>query len=246
MKKIGLVIPCYNEENRLAFENFNSFLQENPTYHFLFVNDGSQDQTAHLLKKFSEQNPRMHFLSLAQNSGKSEAVRQGIQNLLGQKDFDYVGYWDADLSAPFSESLRMVQYFEQNSNLKMIFGSRFKKLGNKIERLWSRHVLGRIFATTVSRMLKMAVYDSQCGAKLIRSAIAVKIFNQPFVSRWFFDVEILWRFKLLGYPVDEIFEMPVKQWVHKPGSKLKWSDYVLTFWDLGRIQRRYKKLKSWS
>ena len=242
MKKVGLVIPCYNEQDRLSYEVFNSFLEQHPQFIFLFVNDGSLDQTKSILDKFSQQNSRIHFLSLAKNRGKAEAVRQGMQNLLGRNSFSYVGYWDADLSAPFEECLRMIQYFEQNSRLKMIFGSRFKKLGNTIERLWTRHVLGRIFATTVSRMLNMAVYDSQCGAKLIKAEVASQIFNKPFVSRWFFDVEILWRFKLLGYSIDEIFEMPVKKWVHKPGSKLKWTDYVLTFWDLNRIRMKYRKL----
>lgn len=181
------------------------------------------------------------MLRLEKNQGKAEAVRQGVNSLFRGQSPEFVGYWDADLSTPLEESLRCLSYFQKDTRLEIVFGSRLKKLGNRIERLWIRHVLGRIFATAVSQMLKAPVYDTQCGAKLFRSARARFLFAEPFVSRWFFDVEILWRHRQAGGSLESIFEMPVKSWVHVHGSKLTWKDFALTFWELNRIRRHYRR-----
>ena len=76
--KTLIVIPCYNEANRLNKDAFLSFVLNNEDIEFLFVNDGSTDDTLSMLQTFSTENNKIHYLDLAKNGGKAEAVRQGI------------------------------------------------------------------------------------------------------------------------------------------------------------------------
>jgi hypothetical protein len=127
----------------------------------------------------------------------------------------------------------------------MIIGSRVKLLGRHIERRPSRHYLGRFFATAASAVLGLAVYDTQCGAKLFRASSAISFFQQPFCSRWIFDVEIIARLiqarrgKESRQPEQVIYEVPLLAWKDIPGSKLKYSDFVRAAWELLRIRNRY-------
>ena len=96
-----LVVPCYNEEARLNLSAFESFFAQSEPNEigFLFVNDGSRDGTLALLKGFQAAHPdRVMVLDLAQNSGKAEAVRQGMLLAASQSGVETTGFWDADLA----------------------------------------------------------------------------------------------------------------------------------------------------
>jgi hypothetical protein len=121
----------------------------------------------------------------------------------------------------------------------MVFGSRVKLLGRRIVRKPHRHYLGRIFATVVSNVLRLPVYDTQCGAKLFRrtSQLAVVLQN-PFRSRWIFDVEILARFIHtcgIEYVKNSVYEYPLAEWCDIGGSKVKPGDFLKALGDLLRI-----------
>ncbi|MFZ5985800.1 MAG: glycosyltransferase [Bacillota bacterium] len=231
-KKVLLIIPCYNEEKRLDFRKFEGY-----NYHFLFVNDGSIDNTCEFIKTNLKEN--MYALNLEKNSGKAEAVRQGMlhaKTLPIYDDLDWIGFWDADLSTPLDE----VQYFLAYSqlfscNIDGIFGSRIYKLGSEIRRSFKRHYLGRLFASLVGIVLKIDSYDSQCGAKLFKKDIIDQTFNHPFISKWIFDVEIILRLKNKN-----ILECPLRGWMDVKGSKvriLKESTRILK--DIANIKKKY-------
>ena len=79
MSRIVLVIPCFDEAERLQTDRYLSYLKERESVDFVFVNDGSRDETLELLEHLQQANPsRFSFLHLAQNRGKAEAVRQGV------------------------------------------------------------------------------------------------------------------------------------------------------------------------
>ena len=103
-----------------------------------------------------------------------------------------------------------------------------------------------MFATVVSTLLGLPIYDSQCGAKLFRANDELAaLFAEPFATRWIFDVEILARFiqarRLAGESnvEREIYEYPLEQWKDVAGSKLGLADFALAIGDLARIYRRY-------
>ena len=74
----GIVVPCYNEEERLQLSEFYRFFKTDNTTYFFFVNDGSIDAEK-ILADFVDNNvERCQVINLFYNQGKAEAVRHGI------------------------------------------------------------------------------------------------------------------------------------------------------------------------
>lgn len=239
MQKTCIVVPCYNEEKRLDSNEFILFVESNNNVDFLFVNDGSNDDTISVLKKIREGNEeRIIIHDLVINTGKAEAVRLGVLKALSFERYDFVGFLDADLATPLSE----IVYFLQNKrDAKIVMGSRMKRLGVKVERKAMRHILGRIFSTLASIILKLPVYDTQCGAKIFDKEL-VFLFEEKFITKWLFDIELIARFRNkfgVDFSVTNIIEMPVNEWVEKGGSKLKIKHMLLVPFELINIYRKY-------
>jgi len=75
----GIVVPCYNEEERLQLSEFSRFFKTNNTTFFCFVDDGSTDDTKKIVADFVDNNvERCQVINLFYNQGKAEAVRHGI------------------------------------------------------------------------------------------------------------------------------------------------------------------------
>jgi len=244
MSRLLLVVPCFNEEQRLDVEAFRGFSLTGQHLEFLFVNDGSTDGTQRILESLRDSNPRrFSVLSLERNSGKAEAVRRGIEAAL-DRDPDFTGFWDADLATPLSEVPGLLGVLESRREIQMVFGARVRLLGREISRHASRHYIGRFGATLISQTLGLAVYDTQCGAKLFRVSDALRtVFGKPFLSRWIFDVEIIARFlELWGRDalVGAVYEYPVTQWRDVKGSKVKSRDFLRALRDLWKIRRAYR------
>jgi dolichyl-phosphate beta-glucosyltransferase len=244
MHSAAIVIPCYNEAQRLAVGEFVKTLDNNANIDFCFVDDGSADKTFDVINELrTGREDRVFALQLPGNQGKAEAVRRGVLHVLEQHLYGVVGYWDADLSTPLAELPHLLELISANDHYVMLSGCRVRRLGAQIHRHWYRHYLGRVFATVVSLMLKLPTYDTQCGAKLFRSPYGASVFEKPFVSSWFFDVELFCRIEqILGRSVaaDRILEAPLNAWIEKKGSKLKLRDYLRVPIDLQRIRAAYK------
>jgi hypothetical protein len=155
-----------------------------------------------------------------------------------------IGFFDADLSTPLQAVDDFLAVLRTRPAIDLVLGSRVMLMGRDIRRRTSRHYLGRVFATAVSHALDLPVYDTQCGAKMLRvNAATASLFDQPFRSRWVFDVELIARYLRLpaapGEPRrrDRIYELVLPVWHDTPGSKLGWIDFPRAMVDLGHIWR---------
>ena len=244
IRRVVIVVPCYNEASRLQLGQLSTALQQQDDLYLLLVNDGSADSTEQILYSFQQDQPeRVTVLSLQRNSGKAEAVRQGMLSAI-QSGAELMGYWDADLSTPLSAVCAFREVLASRPDVVLVMGARVQLLGREIQRRPLRHYLGRMFATAASVLLRLAVYDTQCGAKLFRNrADVAKLFESKFISRWIFDVEILARLIRgrrcdgLADAASVVYEYPLDRWVDVAGSKLRPRDFVLAFVDLWRIGR---------
>ena len=243
-RKAAIVVPCYNEEHRLDVERFDRCLQTLPV-DFVFVNDGSKDGTLSVLEAFRTRHPhRIAVLSYELNRGKAEAVRQGMLAAFG-RNLQYAGYWDADLATPLEAIADFLTVFESQDNCQIVIGARVQLLGRDIVRRPMRHYLGRVFATAASLTLRLAVYDTQCGAKMFRvSPRTVQLFSAPFLSRWVFDVEIIARHVQVQPQHHGIVELPLRAWHDVGGSKVKPRHFFLALVDMARIWRRYRNKRA--
>ena len=246
MPETIIVIPCFNEASRLAVEQFETFIKVHPDLRFLFVNDGSSDDTLEVLRAL-EGRDGAHFSVLDQqpNQGKAEAVRRGLLAAF-EASPRYAGFWDADLATPLEAAPDFVALLESRPDLEMVFGSRVKLLGRSIERSAVRHYLGRVFATAASVTLGLAIYDTQCGAKLFRVSPDIEaLFQKPFITKWIFDVEIIARLiqarrgTELPQAADVIYEFPLHVWHDVAGSKVKPTDFPKAIFETLRIRRNY-------
>jgi glycosyltransferase involved in cell wall biosynthesis len=242
-----IVVPCYNEEKRLAPEAFREFVGcTRAQIRFLFVDDGSTDGTWQRLEELRASCPgAVEIHRLASNCGKAEAVRQGMLKAL-ESQAEYVGFWDADLATPLEAIPAFCACLAEHPRFDMVFGARVQLLGREIERRALRHYLGRVFSTAVSLVLKLKVYDTQCGAKLFRASPQLgELFAAPFLSPWLFDVEILARLiqrhRRTGArpPTETVCEYPLPRWRDVRGSKVRGGDFFTAAFDLFRIYLKY-------
>lgn len=113
MKRISLVVPCYNEEACLPIfdEEINKVVEQMSQYQFeiIYVDDGSSDKTLNILKELAQKRKYVRYVSFSRNFGKEAAMYAGFSNSTG----DYVAIMDADLQDPPSLLPEMVKILEE-------------------------------------------------------------------------------------------------------------------------------------
>lgn len=229
---ITIVIPAYNEEDRLGtgLGGILAYLNTHyPDYELIIVNDGSTDNTAPVVTQAMAYEPRARLISYMPNRGKGYAVRTGVLVSRG----DPVMFMDADLSTPLEEIPRILTML---SGADVVIGSR----GLPDANIQKRPSLFRQFASWFFDQIKYNLVglrtfkDTQCGFKVFRGGVARQLFALGKVDRFMFDVEILFLAERAGLTLRE---MPVA-WADMPGSKVRFLEGVINmFRDLWRIRR---------
>jgi len=239
---LAIVIPCYNEYSRLPLGEFRQFLRVHGDVALCLVDDASTDNTLERFHALQEEYPnQIQILQHSENQGKAEAVRTGILHCYEKELAPNLAYLDADLATSLEECTSLLPYLEHKS---FVFASRILKVGSVVERRFTRFLIGRIIATAISNILGLKVYDTQCGCKVMRAEMIPILFEEPFHSRWLFDVELFSRILAHYGPEKAISlmeEVPVKRWVDRGESKVRLTYFFGLWKDLWVIRKQHRK-----
>lgn len=240
---VGVVIPCYNEEERLLGKEFRDFAHSNLGYHLCFVNDGSTDKTLEVLEELKKGNEsNISIYDCEKNGGKAEAVRLGMLHMAKDPQLDYIGFLDADLSTDFRDFDDLVETLDQ-SDFKIVSGSRMSRMGADITKESARKIISMSINLIIRTILRMPFNDTQCGAKVMDRSVLPLLFNKPFITKWLFDVEMFIRMRKYYGKTEAkklICEQPLKRWIHADGSKLSMKDSVKIVGQLAKIAFVYR------
>lgn len=242
-----IAIPCFRESARLPpfLEALCRALEGAPfRAQILVVDDGSGpvevEKTRAVVAAARGQWPAIlaEPLFLPRNSGKGGAVYAGWQSPAAA-EAALLCFVDADGSVPAGEVVRLITWLLADSGAPWaaLFGSRAKLLGVQVERLPSRHYVGRIFATLVTLITGLEIYDSQCGLKVVRRSAYAAVAEALRETRFVFDVELTAQLQRHGFAIREV---PI-DWREVAGSKVHLlRDSVRMAWGLLRIRRRLR------
>ncbi len=239
--KIFIVIPAYNEANRIGDTLHAFYTNFNPNFEFriIVVSDGSSDETDSIVRDF-EREKGVVLVTYAQNRGKGYALQQGVNKALElaeaenlDSENNYVYICDADLSTPATEIISFVNTLN-SANYDVVIGSRAvpgaREHGGQLRKL-----MGKVGNRLINLALDLQLNDTQCGFKLFNLKSA-QYFKKLTVFRWGFDFELLYLLKRDGY---KIAELPVKWVAENKYSTFKPSGYLTTLLDLYKVWWRH-------
>ena len=243
----AIVIPCFNEADRLKVDVFAEFVCDVDDVELIFVDDGSSDATLQSAQVVSHKaGSSVSVLRLEENCGKAEAVRQGML-WAAQRDFSAIAFWDADLATPLETIPDFIEVLSRHSNVEVVWGTRLPLMGHTIDRDAVRRQTGKLFSASSAAAVGVGIRDALCGAKMFRTGpILDAILARPFSSRWIFDVEILARLDVLlkttgGVAVqDALYEFPLDEWYEIAGSRLRMTDFLRATVELTDLCWRYR------
>ncbi len=227
MTYLSVIIPAYNEENRLksSLEKILSFLNKKGyKSEIIVVDDGSVDGTVLSVSDLASKNP-INIIRNEKNRGKGCAVRKGMEAAKGE----YILFSDADLSTPIEEADNLL-YFLTTENYDIAIGSRSLKDSRIILRQpIYREYMGKVFNKIARVFTFRKIYDSQCGFKLFRRETAKKLFSLQKINGFAFDAEVMFLAQKHNCKIKEV---PVK-WFNNPNTRVSaLSDSLKMFFEV--------------
>jgi dolichyl-phosphate beta-glucosyltransferase len=199
---LSIVIPCYNEEQRLpsTVERIERYLDgTGVSYELILVDDGSSDGTRKVMDAEAERHPRVRIEALPQNRGKGRALAAGVAVARGAE----ILITDADLSTPIEEVEKLQAALDAGAGVAI--ASRALK-GSRVEvsQPIYRVVMGKAFNLLVQVVLLPGIWDTQCGFKLFRAEVAKDAFGALTTDGFGYDPEVLYRAKKRGVRIAEV------------------------------------------
>ena len=163
MKKISIIVPCYNEEQAIPFfyDEITKIAEEmKNNFEFIFINDGSKDKTIEVIKQYSKKDKRVKYIHFSRNFGKEAAMLAGLKLSAG----DYVAIMDADLQDPPSLLPQMLNILEDPNNDYDCVGTR--RVTRKGEPP-IRSLFARMFYKIINKMSKIEMVDGARDYRLM-------------------------------------------------------------------------------
>ena len=179
MKKISIIIPCYNEEQSIPYfyeEIIKIAKNIKYDFEFIFVNDGSKDNTISIIKKYSKKDKRVKYINFSRNFGKEAAMYAGLEYSSG----DLIAIMDADLQDPPSLLPEMIDVLENKENDYDCVGTR--RVTRKGEPP-IRSFFARMFYKIINKISKVEMVDGArdyrlMSRQMVNAILELKEYNR--------------------------------------------------------------------
>jgi len=211
---ISIVIPAYNEEQRLGpmLDQYAPYFigKYGTRMEFVVIVNGSHDRTEEIARGYAGKHEQIRVVVEPRAIGKGGAIMLGFGHARGR----LIGFVDADGSTPPEA---MDELFEHIDGAGMIIASRWMKGAEVSPRQpLKRRVASRIFNLLVRRLFNVQITDTQCGAKVLTHEVLEAVLPHLGLTRWAFDVDLVFQVHRLGYAITE---RPTR-WRDVTGSRL--------------------------
>lgn len=247
---LAMIVPCFNEAERFDSQYWVEMLTI-PDTQWIFVNDGSTDDTRHCLRDIKSRTGA-EVVDLQTNLGKANAIRAALLRFADESHFPLVtslGFMDADGAFDRKDVQRLSQLHEtlvRDGSADATWSARVDLSGRSIERSPSRHYVGRIVSTVLSVGVADLPYDTQSGLKLFaRGPTLFATIQEPFETRWLFEVEMLSRWRTETGQDMKVWEEPLDRWKEISGSKITPREYLRIASEIIRVKRLQRALDPW-
>jgi glycosyltransferase involved in cell wall biosynthesis len=212
--KLSIVVPAHNEEDRIRpmLDAYTVYFADRygQDFEIIVVVNASTDATPSVVESYRRDHPQVNLIVEPRQVGKGGAVTLGFQAARGE----LVGFVDADGSTPPAAYQDLVDHIEDAG---IIIASRWRPDSDVSPRQpLARRIASRIFNGMVRVLFKLPLTDTQCGAKLMSRTALREVMPRMGLTRWAFDVDLLFQMRLAGY---RIIERPTT-WHDVAGSKL--------------------------
>ena len=179
MKKISIIIPCYNEEESifLFYKEINKIFKtlSNYNYDLIFINDGSKDKTISILKDLSKKDKHLKYINFSRNFGKEAAMLAGLELSTG----DYIAIMDADLQDPPALLPDMIKYIE-TEDYDCVATRRVTRKGEPI----IRSLFARMFYKIINRLSRIEMVDGARDYRLMTRQMVNEIIRLKEYNRY--------------------------------------------------------------
>ncbi len=220
-EKISIIVPCYNEEEAIPYfyEEIKKVAQEMNyvTFEYLFINDGSKDNTLEKLRELSRKDKKVRYISFSRNFGKEAAMYAGLKNVTG----DYVAIMDADLQDPPSLLPKMYNYLK-NEDYDTVGTRRVTRKGEPP----IRSFFARMFYKIINKMSKVEMVDGARDYRLMKRQVVDAIIELKEYNRYSKGL-----FSFVGFNTKWIEYENVK----RVAGETKWSFWKLFLYALDGI-----------
>lgn len=176
---VTIVIPCYNEEEtiRLFWSELKTVLNSTVgySYEFIFVDDGSKDNTLFILKELLEEDSRVRYLSFSRNFGKESAMLAGLRIA----DGDYIAIMDADLQDPPSLLPEMLKILS-DQQYDCVGCCRVTRRGEPV----LRSLFARLFYRLINLVSSTKLVDGARDFKMMKREVVMALISMPEYHRF--------------------------------------------------------------
>ncbi len=177
MEKISIVVPCYNEEDALKifYDKITEISEKiDANFEYVFVDDGSSDNTLNEMKQLSKKDERVKFVSFSRNFGKESAMYAGLKKATG----DYVALMDVDLQDP-PELLEEMYKTVRSGEYDCVATKRKTRKGEPI----IRSLFSKMFYKLINKMTTTEIIDGArdyrlMSRKMVDSVLELSEYNR--------------------------------------------------------------------